>query len=59
MVLPFWYQLTQVVLGKKLLNGCSSSSTSNSSSSSRSCTCVCCKLVLFSVNEYYAFVVIG
>jgi len=27
LVLPFWYQLTQVVLEKRLLNRCSSSST--------------------------------
>jgi len=26
LVLPFWYQLTQVVLKKRRLNGCSSSS---------------------------------
>jgi len=26
LVLPFWYRLTQVVLEKRLLNGCSSSS---------------------------------
>jgi len=25
LVLPFWYQLTQLVLEKRLLNGCSSS----------------------------------
>jgi len=31
MVLPFWYQLTQVVLEKRPLNGCSSSSSSNKS----------------------------
>ena len=28
LVLPFWYQLTQVVLEKRPLNGCSSSSRS-------------------------------
>ena len=28
LVLPYWYQLTQVVLEKKPLNGCSSSSSS-------------------------------
>jgi len=28
LVLPFWYQLNQVVLEKKLINGCSSSSSS-------------------------------
>jgi len=28
LVLPIWYQLTQTVLKKRLLNGCSSSSTS-------------------------------
>ena len=28
LVLPFWYRLTQVVLEKRLLNGCSSSSSS-------------------------------
>ena len=33
-VLPFWYLLTQVVLEKKPLNGCSSSSSSSSSSAS-------------------------
>ena len=27
LVLPFWYRLTQVVLGKRPLNGCSSSSS--------------------------------
>ena len=32
LVLPFWYQLTQVVLGKRTLNGCSSSSSRSSSS---------------------------
>ena len=26
LILPFWYQLTQVVLEKRPLNGCSSSS---------------------------------
>ena len=31
LVLPFWYGLTQVVLEKKPLNGCSSSSSSSSS----------------------------
>ena len=30
LVLPFWYQLTQVVLEKRPLNGCSSSSSSSS-----------------------------
>jgi len=30
LVLPFWYRLTQVVLEKRLLNGCSSSSSSSS-----------------------------
>jgi len=30
MVLPFWCQLNQVVLAKRLLNGCSSSSSSSS-----------------------------
>ena len=34
--LPFWCQLTQVVLEKRLLNGCSSSSSSSSNSSSSS-----------------------
>ena len=34
--LPFWCQLTQVVLEKRLLNGCSSSSSSSNSSSSSS-----------------------
>ena len=29
LVLPFWYWLTQVVLEKRLLNGCSSSSSSS------------------------------
>jgi len=29
LVLPFWYRLTQVVLEKRLLNGCSSSSSSS------------------------------
>jgi len=28
LVLPFWYRLNQVVLEKKLINGCSSSSSS-------------------------------
>ena len=28
LVLPFWYRLTQVVLERRPLNGCSSSSTS-------------------------------
>ena len=28
-VLPFWYRLTQVVLEKRPLNGCSSSSSSS------------------------------
>jgi len=36
LVLPFWYLLTQVVLEKKPLNGCSSGSGSGSSSSSSS-----------------------
>jgi len=27
LVLPFWYRLTQVVVEKRLLNGCSSSSS--------------------------------
>jgi len=31
LVLPFWYRLTQVVLEKRPLNGCSSSSSSSSS----------------------------
>ena len=31
LVLPFWYRLTQVVLEKRPLNGCSSSGSSNSS----------------------------
>jgi len=31
LVLPFWYQLTQVVLGKRLLNGCCSGHNSSSS----------------------------
>ena len=57
LILLFWYQLTQVVLEKRPLNGCSSSS------------CCCCKsqlqsvvvvLVLFvtfcqSSSNYYAF----
>ena len=30
LVLPFWYRLTQVVLEKRPLNGCSSSSSSSS-----------------------------
>ena len=34
LVLPFWYQLIQVVLEKRPLNGCSSTSSSSSSSSS-------------------------
>ena len=29
LVLPFWYRLNQVVLEKKLINGCSSSSSSS------------------------------
>jgi len=29
LVLPFWYRLTQVVLEKRPLNGCSSSSSSS------------------------------
>ena len=29
LVLPIWYRLTQVVLGKRPLNGCSSSSSSS------------------------------
>ena len=33
LVLPFWYQLTQVVLEKRPLNGCNNSSSSSSSSS--------------------------
>ena len=36
LALPFWYRLTQVVLEKRPLNGCSSSS---SSSRSRSLSC--------------------
>jgi len=32
LVLPFWYQLTQVVLERRPLNGCCSSSSSSSSS---------------------------
>jgi len=32
LVLPFWYWLTQVVMEKRPLNGCSSSSSSSSSS---------------------------
>jgi len=35
LVLPFWYRLTQVVVEKRPLNGCSSSSSSCSSGSSR------------------------
>jgi len=31
LVIPFWYWLTQVVLEKMPLNGCSSSSSSSSS----------------------------
>jgi len=30
LVLPFWYRLTQVVLEKRQLNGCSSSSSCSS-----------------------------
>ena len=33
-ILPFWYQLTQAVLEKRLLNGC----TAGSSSSATLCT---------------------
>ena len=36
LVLPFWYQFTRVVLGRRPLNGCSSSSSSSSRSRSRS-----------------------
>ena len=32
LVVPLWYRLTQVVLEKRPLNGCSSSSSSSSSS---------------------------
>ena len=32
LVLLFWYRLTQVVLEKRLLNGCSGSGSSSSSS---------------------------
>jgi len=35
LVLPFWYQLTQVVLERRALNGCSSSC-------SPACLCSCC-----------------
>jgi len=41
LVLPFWYWLSQVVLGKRPLNGYSSSSSSRSSSSNISCCCSC------------------
>ena len=34
LVLPFWYWLTQAVLDKMLLNGCSSSSSNSSSKQS-------------------------
>ena len=48
-VLPFWYQLTEVVLEKGQLNGCSSSSNS---SSKPVVICVCsnrCSILFFSV----------
>jgi len=38
LVLPFWYQLIQVVLEKRPLNGCSSSSSSS---------CCCCNCMAF------------
>jgi len=40
LVLPFWYRLTQIVLVKRPLNGCSSS------------CCCCCDLMLRTVRKF-------
>jgi len=54
LVFPFWYQVTQVVLDKRPLNGCSSS---RSSSNRSSIVYKTCSVYLFTVSLYWCVAV--